>query len=164
MSEPITFPGRYWTQDDREKDRWVSLAFGAIGVAGNDPDAQKLFLSQMLESQSNRISSGLAWSLQGGAGGGSAGSGSGAGRFRARAGGDRSPTCGETILARRPRHPFAGARLRAVCGGRYWAAAGVETRSTASPGAPLLHAVIMPGSTPEYLIAAAHLQVYSGQR
>jgi hypothetical protein len=48
MSEITQFPGEYLTQEDRQKERWV-IAFGALAIAGQDQDTQRIFLRSMLE-------------------------------------------------------------------------------------------------------------------
>ena len=49
MAGLIRFLGSSWMQDDREKDRWVSLAFVATAIAGQDKDNQALFLRSLLD-------------------------------------------------------------------------------------------------------------------
>jgi hypothetical protein len=44
MTDPVPFPGAYFSPADREVDRWCSVAFCAAVIAGKPADEQKLFL------------------------------------------------------------------------------------------------------------------------
>jgi hypothetical protein len=49
VSDPILFRGEHMSPADRERDRWVSLAFCAAVIAGKPADEQPVFLRIMLK-------------------------------------------------------------------------------------------------------------------
>jgi hypothetical protein len=48
MSKIVQFPGEFITEEDRERDRWVTVAFCATVVAGQPKDNQIEFLRATL--------------------------------------------------------------------------------------------------------------------
>jgi hypothetical protein len=48
MSDIIQFPGEFITEEDRERDRWVTVAFCATVIAGKPKSAQLTFLQATL--------------------------------------------------------------------------------------------------------------------
>jgi hypothetical protein len=49
MADIVQFPGDYMSPETREKDRWVTLALAAIGIAGRDKYQQEPFLRAALD-------------------------------------------------------------------------------------------------------------------
>ena len=48
MNKIVDFPGEHITPEEREKDRWVSVAFCAAGISGRPRDVQVEFLKTLL--------------------------------------------------------------------------------------------------------------------
>jgi hypothetical protein len=48
VSKIVQFPGEFITEEDRERDRWVTVAFCATAVAGQPKDNQIAFLQATL--------------------------------------------------------------------------------------------------------------------
>jgi hypothetical protein len=47
MADPIKFPGEFFTPEDRERDRWVSVAFMAAAMP-LEPESRLMFLKELL--------------------------------------------------------------------------------------------------------------------
>jgi hypothetical protein len=47
----VDFPGEHITPEEREKDRWVSVAFCAAGISGRPRDVQIEFLRRLLATK-----------------------------------------------------------------------------------------------------------------
>jgi hypothetical protein len=50
MSDVVNFPGEYLTQEQREQNRWVNVAFCACAIAGRNAEKQRPFLRQLLNT------------------------------------------------------------------------------------------------------------------
>lgn len=57
MNDVIQFPGEFYSEEDRERDRWATVGFCAAAIAGlRDKKDQLVFLRQLLSTRFANVS------------------------------------------------------------------------------------------------------------